>query len=96
MLKVLKWAYDLGVRQERVRISAHLQNVSRQSEYAMAENYDMLRNDKTSKQRKVRAELNMEVDRRIKETIDAIMRPQSSDYLNYSIMFPNDKHKGEK
>jgi len=93
VLKLVKWAFDLGVRQERVRISAHLQNVARQAGFAESEMYDIFRDEKTSQRKKNTLELEMAVERKIMDTVDKIMRPQNSDYFGYSIMFPEDKHK---
>lgn len=93
MLKLLKWAYDLGVRQERVRISAHLQNVSRYSEYESERMFAILDSEKTPKRTKSQLDFKMAVEDKIRKTVDEIMKPQNSDYFGYSIMFPDDDHK---
>lgn len=94
MFRALKWAYDLGVRQERVRISAHLQNRSRQAEFYQATMYDKLRNEKTSDRNKKILDFDMAVERKVQQIIEDIMRPQF-DIPGGSLMFPDDKHKGE-
>lgn len=97
MLKTLKWAYSLGVRQERVRISAHLQNVSREAELGIFSDENLIRSDKqTSKRRKEKLVLDVAVNQRIIEIIRHINQPEPS-YLGFSLMFPDDKHgKGIK
>jgi len=96
MLKALKWAYDLGVRQERVRISAHLQNISRQVDFNENRMFEVLHSERTPKNKKNQLEFELAVERKIKDAVENIMRPQPSDYFGYSVMFPDDKHKGEK
>lgn len=95
MFKALKWAYSLGVRQERVRISAHLQNISRQSDYEENRVFEALHSEKTSQRKKSQLDFDLAVEHRIKKTVNEIMKPQDSDYFGYSIMFPDDKHKGD-
>ena len=91
MYKLVKWAYDMGARQERVRVCAHLQNIGRQADFRNADMFDRMRDPKIAQRSKQRLEFDIEVERRIKDVIEAIMRPQSEHYA-YSIMFPNDKH----
>lgn len=95
MLKLVKWAYSLGVRQERIRISAHLQNVSRQAEFSHMDMFDKMENARTSKTVRQRLDFDMAVEKKIKDIVNDILLPQSSDYFGYSVMFPDDKHKGE-
>lgn len=94
MLRALKWAYSLGVRQERVRISAHLQNISRQADFSNVSRFDVFEKENTSKQHKQKLEFDIAVDKKIKTTIEDIMRPEPAEF-RFSTMFPNDKHNGE-
>ncbi len=94
MLRALKWAFDLGVRHERIRISAHLQSLSRQMSYDQEDMMMLLDNSKVSKSRKERLQFDMAVDKKVKEAIESIMRARPLD-LGFSIMFPDDKHHGE-
>jgi len=95
MFKALKWAYDLGIRHERIRISAHLQNISRQADYFEERSFAALHDDKTSKRVKSRLDFELAVESKIKATVESIMKPQTSDYWGYSIMFPDDEHNRE-
>ncbi len=96
MLKALKWAYDLGVRQERVRISAQLQLEGTRSRVHQDSILDMLRNDeKVSIKKRDRLDFEVAVSARIQDIISTLFEPQGDWIKGSSIMFPDDNHKGE-
>lgn len=100
MLKTLKWVYDLGVRQERVRISSHLQlakELNKTSNDAMlgmlSDNADRKR---PSKSRKERLEFEIAVNNKVQEIIQTMYEDANGHWVpGSSLMFPDDKHKGE-
>lgn len=95
MLKALKWAYTLGVRQERIRIAAHLTNQQGSRQMAEARHLEQARNE-TKQSKKDRAMWNAAVDAEIQHLIREILEPNSGEWNpGKSIMFPDDKHKGD-
>lgn len=98
MLKALKWAYDLGVRQERVRIASHLQMESQQARASNDTMIGMLRGEDQpapNQKRKERLEIAVKVNDRIQNIIDNLFYPKGEWTPPASLMFPDDKHKGE-
>lgn len=96
MFKILKWAYDMGVRQERVRIAAQLQLRVSSLQNATDFNYDILRNitDNTVKKTaKEKIKFNIAVHNKVKSIINEIFTPKGEWINDESIMFPNDKEK---
>lgn len=98
-LKALKWSYDLGARQERVRISAHLQakaQGARINNEVLSNmlNEEMSRN-RPRKSTMERLQFDQAVNHRVGEIIDEIFNPSGEWTPPASIMFPNDNHKGE-
>lgn len=101
MLKTLKWVYDLGVRQERVRIAGHLQ--VRASGLRMERDImdSMLREEfdrpKHRKGNIERLEFNKAVMHRVEEIVNDIFHP-NGEYVPTSIMFPDGDQevKGKK
>ena len=96
MFKALKWAYDMGVRQERVRIAAQLQLRVSSLQNATDFNYDILRNitDKpVQKTAKEKIKFNIAVHNQVKSIINEIFTPKGEWINDESIMFPNDKEK---
>lgn len=98
MLKTLKWVYDLGVRQERVRIAGHLQvraNGMRMERDIMD---NMLREEfdrpKQRRGRIERLEFNKAVSHRVEEIINDIFHPKG-EYIATSIMFPEGDQEGK-
>ena len=91
MLRILKWSYDLGVRQERTRIAAHLQARQQGARYENELIDNMLREEMTrSKPRKhiaERLEFQKAVAHRVDELIDELFRP-NGEYVPTSVMFP--------
>lgn len=96
MLKTLKWVYDLGVKQERVRISAHLQNFAQGARVTHSVMDDMLREEmnrpKPNKKRLERLEFDRAVARQVDEIIEGIFRP-NGEYVPTSLMFPEVEEK---
>lgn len=96
MLKTLKWVYDLGVKQERVRISAHLQNLAqghRVSNGVMSDMlYDEMRKSKPNKRAIERLEFDRAVASAVDEIIEGIFRP-NGEYVPTSLMFPEIEDK---
>lgn len=98
MLRLLKWAYDLGVRQERTRIARELENemASRTvylntAIYMLSDNSSMSR---VSKQRKARLEHTIDVSKEILGIVSKIFAVKYEDQTNnISIMFPEKESK---
>jgi len=96
MFKVLKWAYDMGVRQERVRIAAQLQMRVSALHYQRKMDLDVLR-DSTErtprKPTKERLKFQIAVSDQVKSIINEMFTPKGEWINDESIMFPNDKEK---
>lgn len=93
MLKLLKWAYGLGVRQERVRIAAHLSKMASDSAVHQQQLYDDLRRDPQPRKKQAdKLKFKLEVEDRIGHIIQEIITPKLS--RMDSIMFPEDGHQG--
>ncbi len=96
MLKTLKWVYDLGVRQERVRISSHLQaraQGSRVTSGVMGDMiYDEMRKSRPNKRAIERLEFDRAVASQVDSIIDEIFRP-NGEYVPTSLMFPEIEEK---
>lgn len=97
MLKTLKWVYDLGVRQERVRIASHLQIEAQRAKAHRETVRDIFTDSpKISKSRREKLQLAEAVDNRIQEIINNMFEDNSGHWVSgASLMFPDDKHKGE-
>lgn len=99
MLRLAKWAYDLGIRHERVRIAAHLQaqvQGARLSNETIGGMFDEeLTKKRPNKNRVQRLEFERAVNHRIQEVIDEMFNPRGEWTPPASTMFPDDKHKGE-
>lgn len=94
MLKLLKWAYDLGVKQERTRIARELENEMASRTVYLDTGFDMLRNEKMSKPRKARLEHTVAVSEAMRSIISKIFEPKHEDRANnISIMFPEKESK---
>lgn len=99
MLRALKWAYDLGIRHERVRIASHLQvrtshlQDSRDTAMDMlSRNADMKRPSKTTAQR---LEFKIAVEDRVREIVNELFEDHNGQWVaGASVMFPDDEHKG--
>lgn len=99
MLKTLKWVYDLGVRQERVRIASHLQAAAQGKRVVSGVISDMfddeLRKSKPNKRAIERLDFERAVAREVDEIIDQIFRP-NGEYVPTSLMFPEIEDKNAK
>lgn len=98
MLKTLKWVYDLGVRQERVRIATHLRLEVQRAGLSRDTRLDMINENspKLSKSRRDKLAFAMEVDTRVQDVINNIFADNGGHWEHgASLMFPDDKHKGE-
>lgn len=91
MLRALKWAYDIGVRQERTRIAAQLQGRQQGARFEEDMMQDMLRREldrpKPRKHIAERLEFQKAVVHRVDQIIDEIFRP-NGEYIPTSVMFP--------
>lgn len=98
MLKLAKWAYDLGIRHERVRLAAHLQLHSTGARNSVNTINDMFSEEmsksKPNKNRLQRMEFDRAVNHRIGEIIQDMFQDTGGYYVSgTSIMFPDDDHK---
>lgn len=93
MLKTLKWVYDLGVKQERVRIAAHLQvNAIGAKNSINAMNnmfHEEINKPKPNKNRLER----IDFDRAVNHQIEEIIQDNGSWVAGGSIMFPVEPEK---
>ncbi len=72
-----------------------MQNISRQADLNENRMFEALHSEKTPKRKRSQLDFELAVEHKIKQTVDDIMEPQHSDYFGYSVMFPDDKHKGD-
>lgn len=94
MLRTLKWAYDLGVKQERERIAAYLRRRADGSRIA-AESYDAAFINAKGKARKDKLARASAVELQIGLIINDILAPDWEQQMTSSIMFPDEgKKKG--
>lgn len=99
-LRALKWAHDLGIRQERVRIASHLQLKGQQARISNDTMLEMLKENadrkKPNKQEGSRLEFAIAVNDRVQEIIQEMFEDQGGQWLSgASVMFPDDDHKGK-
>lgn len=97
MIRSLKFVYDLGVRHERVRIAAHLKTMA-SHRLENAATYRGVFDDadaKMSKDRKQKLLRAAELEEAVNAVINEILAPNWEQHQSASIMFPDDKHKGE-
>lgn len=99
MLKTLKWVYDLGIRHERTRIASHLRVASTATMTNREIMTDMLDEEMTrgkpSKKRKERLEFDIAVNHKVLDIINDMFDAKGDWIPGASLMFPDDKHKGE-
>lgn len=94
MLKLVKWAYDLGIRHERIRIASHLQAKAHQSGLNRDVVLDMLReNAKMPKKRAERLDFEIAVSNRVEEIINEMFDSQGDWRPGASLMFPDNLEK---
>lgn len=93
MFRALKWAFDKGVRQERVRIAAHLETQLRSLDVDMNRFYGDLKSTDSKSKAKQKADFNLAVTDRLKDIVGGVMRPSMR--YNSSIMFPEDLKEKE-
>lgn len=95
-LKALKWTYDLGIKQERVRIAALLQTRAQDTRVSAEIFSNMLREEvakpKSQQSRIDQIERAKAVNDRVAEIIDEIFRPNGEWTPPASYLFPDDKH----
>lgn len=90
-LKSLKWAHNLGVKQERQRIAAELQLQQQRARTFNEVAMGMLRDTpqkELTKQRRQRLDLQIAVNNRIQEIVDELFRAEEL-IAGSSIMFPD-------
>lgn len=102
MRKMLKWAYDLGIRHERVRIASHLQLESTRAHNSMDRDMEFMRvmNEspkiKVSKSAKEKLDFNIAVNHRVQQIIQNMFESSPDKWIpGASVMFPDDEHKGK-
>lgn len=99
MLRLAKWAYDLGVRQERVRIASHLQVHAQGARVSNNAMDNMFREEATKKRpnkgKLSQIEFDRAVQSRVEIIIEDIFNPKGDWVPGASIMFPDDDHKGK-
>lgn len=95
MLRVIKWAYNLGVRNERHRIATYLSSAQGQKYDAMRVFDEEMRNDpvrsnKDAKKRSIEKRIQQKaVDREVVNIIDSIFHSQEKYVRGESVMFPD-------
>lgn len=95
MFKILKWVYNLGVQNERVRIARALEGYARGADMSAQERYSIFNKDpseaNTSENRRRKAEIEYRVLSKVSEIVGYILKPQENYKMGPSIMFPNKK-----
>lgn len=92
MLRIIKWAYNLGQQTERKRVASILndhRNYRRSENYLARELFGKDASDLGKKQQEKLA-LTKAVDARIDDIIDNITRPTQFDESRYSLLFPKE------
>lgn len=94
MLKTLKWAYDLGVKHERVRIARELE-AEHGRRIVQSMQYDIVYKDKTESaaKRKDRILYRQSVTEEIRAIVENILEPHNELSRTVSIMFPEPKEQ---
>lgn len=89
MLKLLKWAYSLGVRNERQRIATYLSNVQAQAIDRFNDPFreDVINSKKVNENKK----LKKAVDSRIIDIISELFRGEERYQRGASVMFPEEE-----
>lgn len=99
MLKTLKWIYDLGVRQERVRIASHLQmhsiGASNSRDIASALFAEEMSKPKPNIKLLDRLNFENAVNQKVEEIIQEIFQSNGEWVSGNSIMFPDGGHLGK-
>lgn len=92
MLKLVKWAYELGVKQERTRIARELEREQSRRTFESNLQRGMLRDDdlKLSKVRRQRLEFVNAVSVEIVDIVNKIFEPNHSLPSPTSIMWPEE------
>lgn len=88
MLKLLTWAYDLGVQQERVRIARELEIRAAHYDMYIQTAFEVLVDSKMSESRKDRLAKRTEVMKEVATIVKDILRPDIVEHDNGSVMFP--------
>lgn len=96
MLKILKWTYSLGVKQERQRIARALEAELAMWHNIQVANLDMLKNSSNMKaSRKERLDFRAAVAINVEDIVQKLF--QKTDQHNHSyasIMFPEEENNG--
>lgn len=100
MFKSLKFLYDLGIRHERIRIAAHLQHRLDMVSNSIDRDMDIMRaipdnHSKQSKSAHEKIQFKRAVNNHVQAIINEIFNAQGDWIPGASLMFPDDKHKGE-
>lgn len=97
MLKLVKWAYSLGVRNERHRIAAFLQAAQARRYDAMSRFEEDLRENPVSSKQDAKAR-NIEkrahqkdIDRAVVDIIETIFHGEEKYERGASVMFPDER-----
>ena len=96
MLKLVKWAYKLGVRNERHRIAAYLQSAQEKRSYDIYSFEDDMRrnpiesNADANKRQVAKRERKAEVDKEIINIIQYMFHGEEKYERGTSVMFPDE------
>mgnify|MGYP006327374925 CR=1 FL=1 len=99
MLKLVKWAYSLGVRNERHRIAAFLQSAQanrydRMSAFENELREEPVRSNADAKKRDIQKRAHQkDVDRAVLDIIEALFRADQKYERGASVMFPEGEDK---
>lgn len=93
-LSVLKWAYDLGVKQERQRIARLLEHTATNSIDYIDTAYNMLADEKSmSKARKDKLAKRVEINSAVRDIIAVIMSPKQDYVVTEPLLFQDEEKK---
>jgi len=95
MLRALKWAFDIGVRQERVRIAAYLQHEGEVAAHERDRAMEILSRASevgtVKKSHQEKMQFTIAVNNRVQQIIQGIF-DSSQDWIpGASVMYPEDK-----
>lgn len=97
MLRTLKWVYNLGVKQERTRIAAYLEQVGHEARTEREQLDYMIRDNKELKafkeKRMKQLEFNEAVNARIQVIISDMFQDNGQWRPGASIIFPEEESK---
>ena len=93
MVRTFKWIYELGVKQERLRIARILEQELEQRRFYLGTAHDMLSDNSKSqmnKERKAKLARHADIVTGVNEVIMHIMEPGWEQTTTSSALFPDD------